>query len=259
MQPWKAKKYLGQHFLRDNNVCKQIVEAFSTNVQQPYTFLEIGPGQGALTSFLVQDQLPNLYLIEVDADLVRYLKQVYPNLSNHIIEADFLTLDLAKKWPGPIGVIGNFPYNISSQIFFKLLHFRHQVQEVVCMVQKEVAERIVAQPGSKTYGIPSILLQAFYKIDYLFTVGPELFDPPPKVYSSVIRLQRNNTAYLPCKEATFFKVVKLGFQQRRKKLKNALSSLGLPSNIINLPLLTRRAEELQIEDFINLAQDIDNI
>jgi len=257
--PMKAKKYLGQHFLQDSNVCKQIVEAFSTHVQQPYTFLEIGPGQGALTSFLVQKQLPNLYLVEVDTDLVSYLRQVYPGLSDHIIEADFLTLDLAKKWPGPIGVIGNFPYNISSQIFFKVLHFRDQVQEVVCMVQKEVAERITAQPGCKAYGIPSVLLQTFYKIDYLFTVGPELFRPPPKVHSAVVRLQRNTIQQLPCKETTFFKLVKLGFQQRRKKLRNALGGIGLPSNIMQLPLLTQRAEELRIEDFINLAQHVDNI
>ncbi|MHB9147090.1 MAG: 16S rRNA (adenine(1518)-N(6)/adenine(1519)-N(6))-dimethyltransferase RsmA [Candidatus Amoebophilus sp.] len=259
MRSLRAKKYLGQHFLQDDNVCKQIVEAFNICVQQPYTFLEIGPGKGALTSFLAQKQLSNLYLVEVDTDLVSYLKQAYPSLSNHIVEADFLTLDLATRWPGPIGIIGNFPYNISSQIFFKILHFRHQVQEVVCMVQKEVAERIVAQPGCKAYGIPSVLFQTFYKIDYLFTVGPELFKPIPKVHSAVIRLQRNSIQQLSCKETTFFNLVKLGFQQRRKKLKNALGGIGLPANIMQLPLLTRRAEELQIEDFINLAHHIDNI
>jgi 16S rRNA (adenine1518-N6/adenine1519-N6)-dimethyltransferase len=259
MQLLKAKKYLGQHFLENSNVCKAIVEAFNTNVQQPYTFIEIGPGKGALTSFLVQKQLPNLYLVEVDTDLVTYLSKAYPDLSNYIIEADFLGLDIAKKWPGPIGVIGNFPYNISSQIFFKLLECRSQVQEIVCMVQKEVADRITAQPCSKAYGIPSVFLQAFYKIDYLFTVGPELFDPPPKVHSAVIRFQRNTVEQLPCKESTFFRLVKAGFQQRRKKLRNSLSSIGLPPHVMQLPLLMKRAEELKIEDFINLAQCVDNI
>eukprot|EP01132_Coremiostelium_polycephalum_P000039 gene39-56_t len=216
-----------------------------------------GPGRGALTSFLVEKKLSNLFLIEVDHDLIPYLQGKYPTLSQHIVEADFLTLDLAKRWPGPIGVIGNFPYNISSPIFFRLLHFRDQVQEVVCMVQKEVAERLTASPNSKAYGIPSVLLQAFYHIEYLFTVGPELFIPPPKVHSAVIRLRRNHRLQLPCQLSTFFTLVKTSFQQRRKQLRNALHSFTLPDSIRQLPCMDKRAEALSVEDFIQLAQTID--
>lgn len=254
MPAWKAKKYLGQHFLNDRIISQQIVEALTLPVNDPSTtLLEIGPGRGALTEILIQQQFPNLHLIEIDSELVAYLRKIYPTLTNHIIEADFLTIDLAKLWPGPISLIGNFPYNISSQIFFKILGLRDQVKEVVCMVQKEVAERMVAQPGSKAYGIPSVLLQAFYNIEYLFTVGPTLFTPPPKVYSAVIRLKRNNMQQLPCNEKAFINLVKLAFQQRRKQLKNALSTLGLDSQ---LPILTKRAEQLSINDFINLTHQL---
>lgn len=254
MPAWKAKKYLGQHFLNDRIISQQIVEALTLPINDPSTtLLEIGPGRGALTEILIQKQFPNLHLIEIDSELVAYLRKIYPTLANHIIEADFLTIDLAKLWPGPISLIGNFPYNISSQIFFKILSLRDQVKEVVCMVQKEVAERMVAQPGSKAYGIPSVLLQAFYNIEYLFTVGPTLFTPPPKVHSAVIRLKRNNMQQLPCNEKVFINLVKLAFQQRRKQLKNALSTLGLDSQ---LSILTKRAEELSINDFINLTHQL---
>ncbi|OJW70656.1 MAG: 16S rRNA (adenine(1518)-N(6)/adenine(1519)-N(6))-dimethyltransferase [Candidatus Amoebophilus sp. 36-38] len=257
MSAWKPKKYLGQHFLKDLDISKQIVEAIKLPLQDPSSIvLEIGPGKGALTHFLVQKQFANLYLVEIDSELVSYLLKTYPILSNHIIEADFIKLDLTKRWVGPISVVGNFPYNISSQIFFKLLQHRDQVKEIVCMVQKEVAERIIAQPGSKAYGIPSVFLQAFYNINYLFTVGPDLFMPPPKVNSAVIRLERNELQQLPCNENLFSKLVKLGFQQRRKKLKNALSAMILPAHLVDLPQLNQRAEELSISDFIALTQEI---
>lgn len=251
----KPKKYLGQHFLQDTTTMQRIVESLSFS-NQYHTILEVGPGIGALTQFLVPKKTHAFYAIEVDATLVAYLKKHYPVLQAHIVEANFLQLQLDQLWPGPIAVIGNFPYNIASQIFFKLLAARDQVQEIVCMVQKEVAERIVANPGNKTYGIPSVCLQAFYEVQYLFTVGPTLFHPPPKVESAVIRLQRNNTQKLPCQEADFFKLVKLGFQQRRKKLRNTLKTLGLPAHIQQLAILDKRAEQLAVADFIALAQQI---
>jgi 16S rRNA (adenine1518-N6/adenine1519-N6)-dimethyltransferase len=254
----KPKKHLGQHFLKDTSISQQIVEAVRYPIQHPSSvLLEVGPGKGALTQFLIKKQFANLYLVEIDGELVSYLKKFYPILADHIIQADFLTLDLNKIWVGPISLIGNFPYNISSQIFFKLLQYRDQVKEIVCMVQKEVAERIIAQPGSKAYGIPSVFLQAFYNIEYLFTVGPDLFVPPPKVDSAVIRLARNTVDHLPCNEKLFFNLVKMAFQQRRKKLKNALSALPLPSQLMYLPTLAQRAEELSINDFITLVQQIE--
>lgn len=256
MYNMKAKKYLGQHFLKDNTVSQQIVGSF--NQQQPYpaTLLEIGPGRGALTQFLTKKEFQRLYLIEVDHELVAYLSKTYPYLNNHIIAADFLALDLKQRWPGTIGVIGNLPYNISSPIFFKLLQHRDQVQEIVCMVQKEVADRIVSRPGSKIYGVPSVLLQAFYQVEYLFTVKPSFFNPPPQVYSAVIRLRRNEIEQLSCDEDMFCRVVKLGFQQRRKKLKNALSVWGNFIQHMDIPILSRRAEELSVQDFIQLTQQI---
>jgi 16S rRNA (adenine1518-N6/adenine1519-N6)-dimethyltransferase len=252
----KAKKYLGQHFLKDNAISQQIVGAFNQHQPHPATLLEIGPGRGALTQFLIQKEFQHLYLIEVDHDMVAYLSKVYPYIADHIIEADFLDLDLSQRWPGTIGVIGNFPYNISSPIFFKLLQHRDQVQEVVCMVQKEVADRIVARPGSKIYGIPSVLLQAFYQVEYLFTVDPPLFNPPPRVYSAVIRLRRNNIQQLACDEALFFRLVKLGFQQRRKKLRNALSNVGSFIQHMHMPCLDQRAEELSVQEFVQLTQQV---
>ncbi|XWN35163.1 MAG: 16S rRNA (adenine(1518)-N(6)/adenine(1519)-N(6))-dimethyltransferase RsmA [Roseivirga sp.] len=244
-----AKKSLGQHFLQDQNIARKIVGALS---KSPQTLVEIGPGAGVLTNWLVQ-QRPELYLVEIDTELVAHLKQAYPLLRDRVLAADFLQLSLDQYWQGPITLIGNFPYNISSQIFFKVLAHRQQVQEVVGMVQKEVAERLVAPPGSKTYGILSVLLQAFYRLEYLFTVGPQVFNPPPKVQSAVIRLQRNNTEQLGCDEQLFFKVVKAGFQQRRKTLRNALKAL-LPTSTQPLPLLNQRAEQLTVADFVSLTQ-----
>lgn len=253
MKLLKAKKYLGQHFLQDPSVAQKFVEAlsFSNNYQ---TIIELGPGIGALTRLLVQRDTHQLYLVEIDPELVAYLKHTYPSVQNSILEADFLSLRLDELWHGPIAIIGNFPYNISSQLFFKLLCHRDQVQEIVSMVQKEVAERLTAKPDSKDYGIPSVLLQAFYDVEYLFTVSPAMSTPPPKVHSAVVRLQRNSTEQLPCDEAVFFKIVKAGFQQRRKMLKNALRHLRLSESILNSAMLSKRAEQLTVADFVALTQ-----
>ncbi len=254
----KAKKALGQHFLEDSSISKQIVDSFNTTLPFPKTILEIGPGKGALTQFLIEREINNLYLIEIDQPLANYLVNAYPFLTHNIVTENFLHVDLSQKWPGTIGVIGNFPYNLSSLILFQLLKYRDQVQEIVCMLQKEVAERVVSQPGSKVYGIPSVLLQAFYNVEYLFTVEPAVFNPPPKVHSAVIRLRRNDIARLPCDEDLFFKLVKLGFQQRRKKLKNALS-FYTERFTKEFPLLNQRAEELSVLQFISLTQHISGI
>ena len=251
MALFTAKKYWGQHFLRDKNIAQKIVAALGKHTQP---LIEVGPGTGILTALLVQ-QYPDLYLVEVDPALAAHLKKTYPSLRERILQADFLQLALDQLWPGPVAIIGNFPYNISSQIFFKVLAHRQQVQEVVGMLQQEVAERLVAQPGSKVYGLLSVLLQAFYDLEYLFTVKPQVFAPPPKVRSAVIRLRRNSTLQLDCDEKRFFQVVKAGFQQRRKMLRNALKPL-LPATSLHLPLLDKRAEQLTVADFVALTQAI---
>ena len=254
--PIKAKKSLGQHFLKDDEVSKRIVDSFTQNLPYPHTILEIGGGKGALTQFLIQKSIANLYIVEIDHQLAIYLSNTYPSLVHNIVQDNFLNLDLSTRFPGTIGVIGNFPYNLSSQILFKLLEYRDQVQEIVCMLQKEVAERVVSNPGNKVYGIPSVLLQAFYDVEYLFTVEPTVFSPPPKVHSAVIRLRRNSMEKLPCNEKVFIDLVKLGFQQRRKKLKNALQGCKDWINNFELPLLNHRAEELSVQHFITLTQQV---
>ena len=247
-----AKKYWGQHFLHDKNIAQKIVAALSKKTQ---TLIEVGPGLGILTALLVQ-QYADLYLVEVDPELAAHLKQIDPSLQERVIVADFLQLALAQIRSGPVTIIGNFPYNISSPIFFQVLTHRQQVQEVVGMIQKEVAKRLVAQPGSKVYGMLSVLLQAFYDLEYLFTVRPQVFAPPPKVQSAVIRLRRNSTWQLDCDEKLFFQVVKAGFQQRRKTLCNALQPL-LPAKKQALPLLNKRAEQLAVADFVALTRAIE--
>jgi 16S rRNA (adenine1518-N6/adenine1519-N6)-dimethyltransferase len=250
----KPKKYWGQHFLEDSAISERIVAALDIEACSPYTLLEIGPGKGALTKFLISLCLPNLYIIEIDPVLVSYLAKAYPVIKDRIIAGDFLTLDLASRFPTTLKVIGNFPYNISSQIFFRLLAYRSQVQEVVCMVQKEVAERITAPPGSRIYGIPSVLLQAFYNITCLFTVSPAAFTPSPKVQSAVIQLRRNNVVRLPCDESFFFQLVKSSFQQRRKKIKNSLQQLSVDFTKLEKDIVDQRAEQLAVADFIHLTQ-----
>jgi 16S rRNA (adenine1518-N6/adenine1519-N6)-dimethyltransferase len=247
-----TKKFLGQHFLRDENIAHKIVSALS---KEPRTIVEVGPGTGILTELLVKQKDLDLYLVEVDLGLVSYLKQTYPLLRDRIIAADFLKLPLTQLHPGPVSIIGNFPYNISSQIFFKVLEHRQQVHEVIGMIQKEVAERLTAKSGSRVYGILSVLLQAFYDLEYLFTVGPQVFSPPPKVQSAVIRLRRNSTLQLDVDEKLFFRVVKAGFQQRRKILRNALKSL-LPATKHPPLLLGKRAEQLTVADFVALTKYI---
>lgn len=251
----KAKKHLGQHFLKDQNIAQKIVEALSAdNIKR--NVLEIGPGTGVLTQYLIKQYPDSLLIIDIDAESVDYLKVHFPALGDRIIEGDFLKENLTNVLGNEYSIIGNFPYNISSQIFFKILEERDHVVEVVCMLQKEVAMRLVSPPGNKNYGILSVLLQAFFHIEYLFTVDAAVFDPPPKVQSGVIRLRRNKVKEMDCDETLFKKVVKQGFQTRRKTLRNALKQLNLPDNVKALPVLDRRAETLTVNEFVELTNII---
>ncbi len=252
----RPKKHLGQHFLKDKNIARKIVHAL-THHRQYQQLLEIGPGTGVLTQFLVQDDRFITSLIELDAESVTYLEEHYPDLRPRIFSRDFLKTDLMEMMQAPFAVIGNFPYNISSQIFFKILDIKNEVPEIVCMLQKEVADRLKSPPGSKAYGILSVLLQAYYDIEYLFTVEPGVFHPPPKVRSGVIRLRRNDVASLDCDEQLFRRVVKQSFQTRRKTLRNALKPLNLPETIRQLGVLDKRAEQLSVGDFVELTQKIE--
>jgi 16S rRNA (adenine1518-N6/adenine1519-N6)-dimethyltransferase len=248
----RPKKYLGQHFLRDKNIAKKIVEALP---RLGSSVIEVGPGTGVLTQYLL-DSHPTLYLVEIDKESIEYLDTHYPQLGDRIIEGDFLKLELASVAEGAWSVIGNFPYNISSQIFFRILDQRQLVKNVVGMVQKEVAVRIASPPGSKDYGILSVLLQAYYDIKLLFTVPPGVFHPPPKVNSAVLSLIRNQVDRLDCDEVLFVKVVKQGFQTRRKTLRNALKNLNLPPSLHDHQLLNLRAEQLGVSDFVFLTKHL---
>jgi 16S rRNA (adenine1518-N6/adenine1519-N6)-dimethyltransferase len=212
---------------------------------------------GVLTRLLNERNDIDLTVIEIDRDSVAYLKEHHLVKVERIIEGDFLRADLTGMFPGHFAIIGNFPYNISSQIFFKVLEHRHQVDQVVCMLQKEVADRIATGPGSKVYGILSVLLQAYYRIEYLFKVSPGVFTPPPRVMSAVIRLIRNERSHLECDEKLFVQVVKQGFNNRRKTLRNALKNLNLAAAVSSLPLLDKRAEQLAVEDFVHLTRLIE--
>lgn len=249
----RAKKYLGQHFLKDENIARQIAESLTGSTTH---VLEIGPGMGVLTKYLHANEALDFHAIEIDTESVVYLHDHYPTL--HVIEGDFLALDLNELFSEPFAVIGNFPYNISSQILFKVYDNRNQIPEVVGMFQKEVAERVAAKPGSKTYGILSVLLSAFYDIEYLFTVHEHVFNPPPKVKSAVIRLRRNTTQALSCDEQLFTKVVKIGFNQRRKTLRNALKQLNLPLDKVPENLLALRAEQLSVADFVAITKALES-
>ena len=253
LQGVRPKKQLGQHFLKDTAIAERIVDSLSQHGGYRHV-LEIGPGTGVLTQFLVQRPNYSLTVIEIDRESVAYLQQKYPDLP--VLSEDFLKTNLHQHLPHTYAVIGNFPYNISSQIFFRVLDERAHIPEVVGMLQKEVANRLCAPPGNKTYGILSVLLQAYYSVEYLFTVEPHVFHPPPKVRSAVIRLQRNTTQQLPCDEVLFRRVVKQGFQNRRKTLRNALKPLNLPATIQGLPVLHQRAEQLSVDDFVALTQQI---
>ncbi|MEM9389257.1 MAG: 16S rRNA (adenine(1518)-N(6)/adenine(1519)-N(6))-dimethyltransferase RsmA [Bacteroidota bacterium] len=249
----KAKKHLGQHFLKDESIALRIVESLRSMDQ---VILEIGPGTGVLSQFLFE-RVDELFLLDVDTESVRFLLKKYPQHADRIIEGDFLRNELSFL-PTNYSVIGNFPYNISSQIFFKILEQRHRVHEVVCMLQKEVAVRLCSPPGNKQYGILSVLLQAFYDLEYMFDVSPDVFDPPPKVFSGVIRMKRNANKDLDCDFSVFKTVVKQGFQNRRKTLRNALKPLSLPAEISELEILNRRAETLSYQEFIGLAKLVEH-
>ncbi len=253
MNSVRAKKHLGQHFLTDKNIAAKIVNSLQSNCKQ---VLEVGPGMGILSDFLFQKEDFETHLIDLDAESFGFLQQKYPQLGDRLIHGDFLMLNFKDIFKDNFCIIGNFPYNISSQILFKVLDNRDQVTEVVGMFQKEVAERCIAQPGSKAYGILSVFLQAYYDISYLFTVKAGVFNPPPKVLSAVIRLTRNTVEKLNCDEKLFWKVVKAGFNQRRKTLRNALSALINKEKLGNEPMLELRAERLSIEDFISLTNKI---
>lgn len=252
----RPKKSLGQHFLKDQGIAQRIVDALQLPAGKN-AVMEIGPGTGVLTQYLAKNPNIDLTLVELDRDSVAYLKQHYPALQTKIIEGDFLDLNLTTITGASFHIIGNFPYNISSQIFFKVLENRNQVRKVVCMLQKEVADRIAEKEGSKTYGILSVLLQAYYDIEFLFKVPPGVFFPPPKVMSGVIRLIRNNRETLGCDEVLFKKVVKQSFQNRRKTLRNALKPLNLVASIYALPMMDKRAEQLSVEQFISLTKLIE--
>ena len=257
----RAKKALGQHFLVDLSVARRIVDALAapgSAVPDPdgagrTDVLEIGPGTGVLTRYLLERPELNLKMVELDGESVAYLMTHFEGMAGRVYQADYLRLDIHRLFPGSYRVIGNFPYNISSQIFFKILDDRDLVPEVVCMVQKEVAERIAEGPGSKTYGILSVLLQAWYDIEYLFTVEPGAFAPPPKVRSAVIRLRRNSRTELAVPEDFFRKVVKTAFGQRRKTLRNTLRPLLPEDYDLADPVLQKRAEQLSVDDFISLS------
>lgn len=250
----KPKKKLGQHFLKDQYTAQRIVDLLSGHQNYKY-LLEIGPGTGVLTKLLLPKEDVHLRAIELDTESVNYLLKELKLPETQVVEGDFLRLPFDTYFGDePFAIIGNFPYNISSQIFFKVLENRDQVQEVVGMVQKEVGERICAGPGGKVCGILSIFMQAFYDCTYEFTVPPEVFNPPPKVHSGVIRLKRNNVKSLDCDEKMFFRIVKQGFNNRRKTLRNALKSFSIPKEAMVDPLFAKRAEQLTVNDFVYVCQ-----
>lgn len=251
MNEVRAKKFLGQHFLIDEGIAQRIVGSLTGRTAN---LIEIGPGMGVLTKYLIDKPELNFHVIEIDRESVAWLHEHYPTLD--VIEGDFLKLDLNTLFHDSFAIIGNFPYNISSQILFRVFECRNQAIEVVGMFQKEVAERVATGPGSKTYGILSVLLSAFYNIEYLFTVSEHVFNPPPKVKSAVIRLTRNDVTSLECDEKLFVRVVKAGFNQRRKTLRNALRSADLPIESVDDSFLAKRAEQLSVNDFITITKNI---
>jgi 16S rRNA (adenine1518-N6/adenine1519-N6)-dimethyltransferase len=255
----RAKKHLGQHFLNDKSIAEKIVDALIIK-EQYQDVLEIGPGMGVLTQYLTKKEDFITWAVEIDRDSIAYLKKNYATeLKDRIIEGDFLKLKLEDIFSNKFAVIGNFPYNISSQIFFKILEYRDRIPESVGMIQKEVAERMAAKHGNKTYGILSVLIQAFYDIEYLFTVHEHVFTPPPKVKSGVIRLTRNSRGKLPCGEKLFFQVVKQSFSTRRKTLRNCLKSFNLPAEMMAETLFDKRAEQLSVNDFVELTTRIEKV
>jgi len=253
MQKVRAKKHLGQHFLKDTDIAARIVGLLSGHLGYNQV-LEVGPGMGVLTDFLLEQSAYQTWLVDIDRESIAFLQNKYPTLGERIIQGDFLRQPLDQLFPASFGLIGNFPYNISSQILFKVLEYKNQIPEVVCMLQKEVAQRIASPPGNKDYGILSVFLQAYYDIEYSFTVPPHVFDPPPQVQSGVIRLRRNGVQSLECDEKLFFRLVKQGFNNRRKTLRNALKPLGPTEEMNQSPLLDKRAEQLGVPQFVELTR-----
>ncbi len=253
----RPKKFLGQHFLKDLNIAKEIADTVDTCPSLP--ILEVGPGMGVLTQFLIQKGR-EVKVVELDFESVAFLKENYPQLKDNIIENDFLKMDLETLFNNsPFVLTGNYPYNISSQIFFKMLDYKNLIPCCTGMIQKEVAERIAAAPGSKTYGILSVLIQAWYKVEYLFTVHEHVFNPPPKVKSAVIRMTRNETIDLGCNEKLFKQIVKTTFNQRRKTLRNSISSILEKDNPLSAdPIFNKRPEQLSVEQFIELTNRVED-
>ena len=254
----RAKKHLGQHFLKDEKVCERIADQYKSHNGCKMA-IEIGPGMGALTKYLLRDKETQWWLLDVDGESVDYLKVNYPEVADRVVHADFLKIDV-KKLVGeqPFAVVGNFPYNISSQILFRCIEYRDQIPEIMGMFQKEVAERVAEKPGTKKYGILSVLLQAFYDIEYCFTVDEHVFDPPPKVKSGVIRCTRNDVQKLDCDEKLFKTIVKMSFNQRRKTIRNSIKPLltaGHPEN----EMLQLRPERLSVGQFVELTQFVQSL
>ena len=248
----KAKKHLGQHFLNDESIAEKIADTLALKGYK--SVLEIGPGMGVLTKYLLKKDITT-YVIEIDSESADFLKANFLNLAPRVIEKDFLKYDVNEVFKGePFAIIGNFPYNISTQIVFKMLEMRNQIPEFSGMFQKEVAQRICSKEGSKVYGILSVLTQAFYDAEYLFTVLPSVFNPPPKVDSGVLRLVRKENYNLPCDESLFFKVVKTAFQQRRKTLRNSLKTFNLSESLREDAIFDKRPEQLNVQEFIYLTQ-----
>ena len=254
MEKVKAKKHLGQHFLNDENIAQKIADSLSLSGYQ--NILEIGPGMGVLTKYLLEKPVTT-FVIEIDTESVDYLQKHYPKLEGKIISKDFLKYNLSEVMgTEPYAIIGNFPYNISTQIVFKTLELRHQIPEFSGMFQKEVAQRICEKKGTKAYGILSVLTQAFYEAEYLFTVSEHVFIPPPKVKSGVLRLRRKENYSLPCDEKLFFTVVKTAFNQRRKTLRNSLKTYQLSDSLKEDSIFDLRPEQLSVEQFIELTLKI---
>ena len=253
----KAKKALGQHFLKDEGIAKGIVDALRINDETRLSnnVLEIGPGTGVLTKYLIEDERIRLELAEIDTESIEYLKATYPYSLSSLVQRDFLQMNLRDAFAGePFRIIGNLPYNRSSQIFFKILEDPNLVPQVVCMLQKEVAERLVSPPGNKSYGILSVLLQAWYNMEYLFTVPEHVFLPPPKVKSGVIRLVRNDNKELGCDPQLFKQIIKACFNQRRKTIRNSIKPIAAKLGIeIQDPILDKRPEQLSVEEFVYLT------
>lgn len=252
----RAKKHLGQHFLKDEQIAQNIADSLAEKGYK--NVLEIGPGMGVLTKYILKKNLV-VHVIEIDTESVEYLKTHYLNLADRIISKDFLKINLSDYFgEEQVAIIGNFPYNISTQIVFKTLENRHQIPEFSGMFQKEVAQRIAEKEGSKVYGILSVLTQAFYDVEYLFTVPPTVFNPPPKVESGVIRLTRKENYTLPVNEKLFYTVVKTAFNQRRKTMRNSLKTLNLSDNLREDPIFAKRPEQLSVQEFISLTSKIEN-